>query len=155
MVKERQKEEITPVLKLKWWGDGSWVYEPDFYEFTHKGVKCMIRRGFYREGINLERVFGGYLCGYVQLPDNHPWKDKKLNIEADVHGGITFNDTWDFTYGHWVGFDCAHFLDLIPSNKNLYQFFEENDVFKHEYRDFKYVKTECENLAEQVIKSIK
>lgn len=59
----------------------------------------------------------GHRCGYVLIPEGHPWHGKGYDdIDVEVHGGLTFcsnvDDTerWPKT-GFWIGFDCAHYLD--------------------------------------------
>jgi hypothetical protein len=32
----------------------------------------------------------GHRCGYVRIPNGHPWHGLSEPEEADVHGGITF-----------------------------------------------------------------
>jgi hypothetical protein len=61
-------------------------------------------------------------CGYVVLPDDHPWTidqrrfeqdDKQPYIDLDfwvpVHGG------WTYRSGNTLGFDCAHHTDYLPT----------------------------------------
>ena len=80
----------------------------------------------------------GNWCGYVGVEKGHPlhgvdyWDRPELE-ELDVHGGVTYScrcedgknaeqegichvpaegeakDVW------WFGFDCSHYLDLVPS----------------------------------------
>lgn len=64
----------------------------------------------------------GYRCGYVRVPEGHPWFGKGgMDLNCQVHGGITFGkqdikcseaDGKDW----WVGFDCAHAGDLPDPN---------------------------------------
>lgn len=83
----------------------------------------------------------GYRCGYVRVPENHPWFGKgyseradgqpepdddecmnyefAISYELDVHGGITFADVRpsdDCASGWWFGFDCAHDGDGIEQD---------------------------------------
>jgi hypothetical protein len=58
----------------------------------------------------------GYACGYVGVPEGHPWYKKDYDdIDVDVHGGLTWsddhvgNDAPDGLW--WVGFDTAHYND--------------------------------------------
>ncbi len=45
----------------------------------------------------------GHLCGYLKVPDGHPWLGLSYSdIDCCVHGGLTFKED------NWVGFDCAH-----------------------------------------------
>lgn len=156
--------------KQKWWGCGEWVQEPDLITFKHAGFDCeIVRVVVYKEPVlqfaKEFQMFGGYLCGYIFIPLDHPWKEKKYDeIEANVHGGITY---FERKYETWkVGFDCAHSHDILPSmisimNEikeeviklvefiNIYHKLKESPVFKQEYRNIDYVIKECKSLADQ------
>lgn len=112
---------------------GPWTGEPDKVVWVDPttDLDCMILRN---------RM--GALCGYVAVPEGHPWfevgyDDVRLPWVKDqgedwprVHGGLTFAD---FCHegkgddaichtpapgrpGHvwWLGFDCAHSGDVAP-----------------------------------------
>lgn len=133
---------------------GPWADEPDKAQWVDEatGLDCLIVRNHY-----------GALCGYVGLPPEHPWhgldySDLWIEIGWDApHGGLTFagacaentpegegichipepgrpDNVW------WLGFDCAHVGDLIPSGIMLVHPGDR-------YRDFEYVKGECTTLA--------
>lgn len=61
----------------------------------------------------------GHYCGYVGVPKSHPFYKRGCDSLQNiiVHGGLTFSgffpacdtDTW------WLGFDCAHAGDFVPS----------------------------------------
>src|SRR6185295_14871422 len=102
-------------------GDGPWMNEFDKQQFEDEATKlpCIIRRS----------GFTGNLCGYVGVPEGHPWFGKDYNeIDAEVHGGLTYAaecDEDDKEHGichveedgirrWWIGFDCGHFMDLSP-----------------------------------------
>lgn len=83
-------------------------------EFTCCGYPCVI-----------VRVYLGHLCGYVGLPEGHPYYGMKYGQigaqEGDprVHGGVTYTEwinpsTGDEDGFWWVGFDCAHAGDYSP-----------------------------------------
>jgi hypothetical protein len=64
----------------------------------------------------------GYRCGYIKLQPDHPWSGKDaLDINAAVHGGITFAESdkpceenpHEEDVHYWVGFDCAHLYDAV------------------------------------------
>jgi hypothetical protein len=39
----------------------------------------------------------GYRCGYIRLPENHPWHGCDHNsIDASVHGGLTFSECGNY-----------------------------------------------------------
>ena len=137
-------------LKLKHLGYGEWVEEPDQYGFVHKGLKCFIRRQFFYED---EQGQGGYLCGYVELPETF---DRELIDDLEVHGGITYRNKLENKENFWVGFDCAHCDDLVPSieifKKNNYKndrrFFPTFATLV--YRNISYVENQCRSLADQI-----
>ena len=87
------------------------------------------------------------LCGYITLT-----KDSSLygvgydDLDLHAHGGLTY-DGYDENKNWVIGFDCAHYQDLSP-----YFLLSEEYSFgqRGTYRDMEYVKSECENLAEQV-----
>lgn len=76
-----------------------------------------------------------YLCGYVEIPRNHPWHgvefyDKPEDI-IDIHGGITYSGDLKREGKWYLGFDCGHAFDN-PEEQNL-----------------EYVLKELEKLVEQ------
>ncbi|MFZ1363073.1 MAG: hypothetical protein WAS05_09130 [Candidatus Nanopelagicales bacterium] len=86
----------------------------------------------------------GHLCGYVRVPEDHPWHNKLYDDECYddvvVHGGLTYSEAelgeW------WIGFDCAHLGDYIPA-------------IGHTAKDGRHwspegVRAETESLARQV-----
>jgi hypothetical protein len=117
-----------------------WENEPDEAIFESDGFKCRIKR-----------VPGmGHLCGYVGVPESHPWFNKNYDDVDDiyVHGGLTYSEHGHSDlFGLWVfGFDCAHSGDLIPDSVMRYGICGQHDT----YRDFEYVKRETESLARQL-----
>lgn len=101
--------------------------------------------------IDKDCTFGGHLSGYVKIPDGCPIKHGTYDVDVDVHGGITYNVKEDGE--HWIGFDCGHCEDIIPSIRvlckkmNIHNY---KDNFMCTYRGFYYVVIETRNLAEQV-----
>lgn len=66
------------------WGRGPWDTEPDKAQWVDAatGLDCLIVRN---------RM--GTLCGYVGVPETHPWFKTSYNdVDVDVHGGLTFSD---------------------------------------------------------------
>src|SRR5690348_9897842 len=99
--------------KIKWFGYGEWVEEPDLVEWEYNAINCKILRIVLPDG---SHIFGGHLCGYVQLPSGHPWeKLDPFDIPDEVHGGITFLQKIAEEY--WIGFDCGHSEDIVPSTE--------------------------------------
>ena len=148
--------KITPENKLAWWGEGPWVHEPDELKFTHLGYECFVRR-MVAEELN-RSIFGGHLCGYVCISENHPFFENRDDIDVQIHGGITFAEK-DLEGKYWIGFDCAHSYDLMPSMKD-WKIKMKNDFvkkfpdlpsfqFNFTYRTFDWVVEETKNLAAQ------
>lgn len=135
----------------------AWLNEPNRLEFKHLGYDCLINRNPY-----------GALCGYVAVPPGHPWHSKTYNDlgEADiwpnVHGGLTYSEKCQGPICHkpkpgeeddvwWLGFDCAHFDDLIPEYfKEPYLSMDLDLLRGRIYRDIEYVKKEVKKLAKQI-----
>jgi len=92
----------------------------------------------------------GHLCGYVQIPEDHPafrldYSDELLE-HISVHGGITWASgllpSDAAPNGWWLGFDCAHSGDALPLAKAVSSY--------ETIRDMNYVISECQALAEQL-----
>ena len=117
-----------------------WEYEPDKVTFEYEGIKC--------EVIRSKEI--GHLCGYVTLPEGHPWANLTTwdLIDVDVHGGITFAQQTDD--GYVIGFDCAHAWDITPC---IYERFKQDLDSDPDlaYRDIGYVIRETVKLAKQAI----
>lgn len=98
--------------KLKWWGYGEWVEEVDVVLFEYRHIECRILRSMYKKQ-GRKDIFGGHLCGYICIPPEHPFYKKRYDdIPIDVHGGLTYGKSEGDDY--YIGFDCAHFSDLVP-----------------------------------------
>lgn len=153
--------------KLKHLGQGEWVDEPDVARFIHNGIECYIRRIFVKEPYATEEhYFGGYLCGYVAIPLNHPWASQGYNVDCEVHGGCTHNGPL-YNAKHLVGFDCAHSGDVTPSMESVLKNSREKnrekwpEVFSASmshfwnptYKNMNFVIEECKSLADQAIKA--
>jgi hypothetical protein len=144
------------------WIDGPWKQEPDKiqWEDFQTGLPCLIVRNDI-----------GALCGYVGVPNDHPWHGKEYGeIDAVAHGGLTFTgpcmDVEDESRGvchvpgegepddvWWVGFDCAHWNDKcdmgiahLPELKDLELFGRSSPSA---YRDVDYVTKQVRRLAAQ------
>jgi hypothetical protein len=150
-----QRIYMFPEYHKETWGEGPWLTEPDKIVWVddETDLDCMIVRNR-----------SGALCGYVGVPEGHPWHGSGYDdIEPHVHGGLTFagfcepgvkeeahaichtvlpgrpEKVW------WLGFDCVHALDLAPA-MSRYQEFAHDDI----YRNVEYVEAEVARLAQQV-----
>lgn len=74
-------------------------------DFQHDGYHCLI----------FEMPVMRHLCGYVEIPKDHVCSGKEYDaIDFNVHGGLTFGGTLEDLDGYFLGFDCAHYGDLVP-----------------------------------------
>jgi hypothetical protein len=103
----------------------------------------------------------GNWCGYVAVPPSHPDHDADYSdVPVDVHGGLTYGARCDgdeedgichVPHGgepadvFWLGFDCAHYSDLVPEVE-AYGVKDPTAT----YRDLDYVRAETNGLAEQL-----
>lgn len=161
------RREYHRVNKAEW-GEGPWLSEPDKVQFRdpETGYPCLVNRGPM-----------GALCGYVGVPKGHPYHGREWdNIDVAVHGGVTFakgcqhsedpafgvchipdpgepDDVW------WIGFDCAHFQDLIPEMNKLRRQMPELQILYKEteaegypdtYKTLGWVEAEIADLAKQL-----
>ena len=159
--------EYRTVNKLTW-GRGAWEGKPDKKQFVDEatgspclatGLPCLIVRNPM-----------GALCGYVGVPEGHPFYEKDYDeVEASVHGGLTFasfcqevdnpcegvchlveegepDNVW------WLGFDCNHAGDIAPGmHSRLPSYLKILDrSFEESYKDMTYVEAEVKELAAQV-----
>jgi hypothetical protein len=141
------------------WGDGPWNSEPDKEQFSDKatGLPCLIKRNHF-----------GALCGYVGVPEGHPWHGKGYDdIAADVHGGLTYaGSCQEGPEGQaichvpapgepeplwWLGFDCHHAWDIAPGMeaRERQQGYPPIHIPGCSYKTVAYVKAECARLAGQ------
>jgi hypothetical protein len=134
-------EKYTEAMKKhrQTWGPGRWKKEPDRVEFRAHGFDCMIIRAPL-----------GNLCGYVGLPPEHPLHGQHYNDlpeSIDVHGGVTYTEECGGHICHipregepdhlfWVGFDCAHGNDLLPSSTSALQLKIAADVEREMQRRY-------------------
>ena len=149
-----------------------WENEPNRVEFKYKGYHCLINRVNHRPAEN-PKDWLGHLCGYVALPKGHPFHGKPTEeIDVEVHGGLTYARKCEGEICHvpkdgeddnvfWIGFDCAHFGDLIPG---IYEMRQPGGILhdihmaygerSHEkYKSIAFVKNEIRNLVKQLEKA--
>ena len=96
-----------------------------------------------RNGVSchIERSDRGYWCGYVRLPDGHPWQGVPASglpkaAHDAAHGGITWAGE-----GH-VGWDANHMQDKNPWT---------DEHWLGEYRDARYAEDVTRRLARVVM----
>jgi hypothetical protein len=128
-----------------------WTVEPDEYDFSWRGYKCMCLRNQNSQT----------WLGYVMLPYDHPLNDsgmykKYIHEELDVHGGVTFYDRVPKMDAMLIGFDCNHLGDYAPgvplpviTGKTTTT--DLDDVEAPKYRTLSYVRIELRNLVDQII----
>jgi hypothetical protein len=128
-----------------------WTLEPDEYDFSWRGYKCMCMRNQHSQT----------WLGYVLLPHGHAFNDsvmykKYVTEELDVHGGVTFYDRVPKMDATLIGFDCNHFNDYAPgvlpmviTGKTTRN--DLDDVEAPKYRTLSYVRIELRNLVDQII----
>jgi hypothetical protein len=150
-------------VKLEQWGAGEWVDEPDFITFFYKYYECCICRHAIKirtlaEGFKKDSLSMGHLCGYIQLPKNHPFlKMEMFDIPLEVHGGISYSEKG------YIGFHCGHMGagDYIPSLEKIRKAnlssrkpvnWEQYSIFKSIYRNVEFVINEIISVVEQLEK---
>lgn len=128
-----EHDALTREQRVERYGNGPWVDEVDRVLFEHEGFPCLV----------LRNEVLGFLCGYVAIPEGHPWRTESVAESADVHGGVTWGGGVLRDQGdrYWVGFDCAHAWDLVPL-----RFGGERD---QSYKSVVFVQCECRRLAAQ------
>lgn len=136
------------------WGAGEWQDEPDRAEWVDEktGYPCIIRR------VELH----GALCGYVGIPEKHPYfglGDSDLD-DVDVHGGLTFASNCQEENPRgichqspekrwWLGFDTAHCDDYLPKMERDYPSMPRFGRTQT-YKNFEYMKNQIASLAAQL-----
>ncbi len=135
--------------KLRKYGEGEWIDEPDEVFFSHTNIACEIFRHS-----------RGYLIGMCQLPDNHPWSSMPLKkAEICIHGHQFIYKTFQNEY---VGFSCDMLDDMIPvfntdklAEQVIDAFNKKNDQSYERfiYRNLSFVTEQCKYLAEQIIEA--
>lgn len=95
------------ITLAKYWG--TCVGESDTWSGEYLGFAVYARRSDL-----------GVWCGYIGLPQGHPWVGHEP-LDVSIHGGVTYaqNGLTNRTVGDfsvwYLGFDCGHYGDFIPS----------------------------------------
>lgn len=130
-------------------GNGEWNNEPNVVEWQQGyGVVEAVSDNTTTVGALdlydcciLRHPSMGHLCGYVRIPTDHFFFSlTDMDAVIDAHGGITY----DRTEGddRWIGFDCAHGGDFVPSIGTMLQ--------DESYRNVEYVKREVTKIVNQL-----
>lgn len=158
----KEEHNWTSDEKIKWLGYGEWVEEADSVIFEYLGYEARVERILVREPYAKEEAyFGGHLCGYVRISEDHPFFKSK-DVDIDAHGDITFNEAHE---EHWVGFDCAHSGDFVPSMEffkkkrqaagefesfPIPEEYKNHPLFNPVYRNMQFCISECMHIIEQL-----
>lgn len=143
------------------WGPGPWQDEADKKQWLDEatGYPCLIVRS----------PSSGSLCGYVGVPEAHPFYGKGYGVlpdDPEVHGGLTFAGSCRVDADEskhvchkaggddkvwWLGFDTAHCGDYSPKidavMKSVGHYYGD---LGDTYKDFDYVTREVIDLAAQL-----
>jgi hypothetical protein len=142
------------------WGPGPWNMEPDKAQWPDEatGLPCLLKR----------HGRWGNLCGYVGVPEGHPWWGldyTEIPVDVGVHGGLTYASHCEeggdksATICHvpapgepdnvwWLGFDCGHFMDYQPGIASALD--NVPSAYAGVYRSADFVIAECANLAAEI-----
>lgn len=149
----KQFHTLSSDYKLKWFGNGEWVEEPDTCGFKYKDYSCYIVRVCRQDGPN--HIFGGHLCGYIILKPTHKYynlSEEKIMDIFELYWGITYDNIRKWNRSRVIGFDCAHCDDIVPSmietnqrilknlskkSPNLFKY--ADSVFAGSYKNIKFV----------------
>lgn len=123
-----------------------WENEPNYKTFMLGDYHCVIIRN---------RSLG-HLCGYVGVSYDHPFYAKHYSEFGElvrVHGELTYsaygikklNENPNMWY---LGFDCAHYGDFVPSMENLFHFKKEE--YAKSYKTIEFVENELVQLVDQL-----
>lgn len=101
-------------------------------------------------------VRGSHHCGYVEVPEHlgKPEYDESPIMELNVHGGVTYaGELPEMDSKYVVGYDCAHYGDLMKCPEELKGTSMEHSFMYSEgiWRDVDYCTNECESLANQLV----
>lgn len=140
--------------KLKLLGYGEWVEECDKITFQYLGYDCMIHRVLLNFDSNKNIHSGGQLAGYVKIPKRHVLHAAQDIHSITCHGGLTYNNKNPNvmkSIGHWIGFDCAHITDIIPTNHGLEDTLTCVIPHVRTYKNIDFCIGECLSMVDQLI----
>ena len=129
-----------------------WLDEPNLKRWNYQTLDLIVVRN----------ALYGNLCGFVRLPKGHrdygkDWSE--LFRFYHVHGGLDFSGRYVYHlpcacyingchHQWWIGFSCNSGSDILPYEIDRAAYNYRNLSF---YKDFDYVSSEAERLADQVI----
>lgn len=123
-----------------------WTDTEPLKRWVHAGIECAVLPAPVTNSAN----------GYVRLPEGHVFRSFAHYdaIPVNVHGGLTFGHILDREgrggedVDWWVGFDTAHYQDIIFDYEAVERGEPESLLISHWTVDE--VIAETEHLAEQV-----
>ena len=109
----------------------------------------ILDRGTYKDYDYVILSLGTHPCGYVRVPEDHPYYEKNYDdCNIDCHGGLTYSESYlsvaddKSLDGWWIGWDYAHCDD--------YRGYMTCDCeVKHTTKE---IQQECFSVIEQLIK---
>ena len=143
------------------------------------GYKCHMLRNYYGAWCGYVRVpkthrfYGRHYQArsFIEKPylskltfkNPNRWTTRKSQVRKGIentlyaHGGITFagRPRKSLTSsvelkGHWFGFDCSHLNDYVPGFDTITNAMPSLFGERSTYRNYAYVRNECEQLAKQL-----
>lgn len=149
----KQFHKLSSDYKLKWFGNGEWVEEPDLCCFKYKNYSCSIVRVNIPDGP--KHIFGGSLCGYIILKPTQKYynlSEDEIREVFQLYWGVTYDEFRIRNNDRIIGFDCAHSSDIIPSMIERTQIIQNdfahrfpslskytNNLFSLTYKNIKFV----------------
>lgn len=118
---------------------------PDHHPLFGKSYndRAKMPKAWLERPVDIDKDIGviGLVCASIN--SNEDMSEATLDLIFHCHGGLTYSDK------SWFGFDCAHAGDMSPGLERFsYRQFEA--PFNYVYRDFGYVRAQCERLAAQL-----
>jgi hypothetical protein len=161
------KHLYTSNQKLRWWGYGEWVEEPDIGSFMHEEFSCIIKRIFIIEPSG--NVFGGHWCGKIKIPKDHLWAETVRDFAVKQKQGLDYSESHpcpeesleffkeNIKNDLWIRFEYDREIDLIPSiyyvQKQIIGMVSLFDFFDTTYKNMNYVISKCKEVAEDAKKT--
>ena len=97
------------------------------------------------------------------MPAGHHWiKENPFEIGASAPGGINYGE-YDSNERYFIGFDCAHYRDVVPSVEKTHEriandfkvkfphICPNSRIFHRSYKNIAFVKSACKSLVRQML----